>query len=173
MMQFLPHAACAGTLLAGCTFLIDFKDIPQDTTLEAAADAEPSPADRSTNAGKVDAPSDARPYKDALNGLYCATQPMLVGYQGDRDDLVQCLGGLVASAKKCDGGNGCLRMMDPLPDQCDECAKKANGTYCGRDMVGWRPENANVRVQCDNGAAVGILKCALGCQSQGTTSFCK
>jgi hypothetical protein len=157
--------------VSACTLLIPFDDVP-------LADAGPdalAPDVLVIDAGSdvtADAVSDAKPCKDAADGFYCATQPKLVGYEGDRDDLVTCRMGEIFRVRLCDAGTGCIRMVDPYPDQCDECATKANGTYCGRDMPGWEAMNDNMRVRCGNGALVGILLCAAGCTSNGASSAC-
>lgn len=166
-------AAGAASLLGACTFLIPFDEVAQ---VEAGVVTPAPDAVTSPEAGPdavVDARSDARPCRDAADGLYCASQPKLAGYEGDRDDLVTCRGREVFAVRYCDSGTGCIRMVDPYPDQCDECRSKADGTYCGRDMAGWNSMNANMRVRCDNGAQVAIVLCANGCQSNGASSACR
>jgi hypothetical protein len=151
--------------------LIDFDEVPGvDGGADVIIANDVGVGDGGIDPG--DARSDAKPCRDAADGLYCATQPKLVGYDGDRDDLVTCRAGEVFRVRLCDAGTGCIRMVDPYPDQCDECGTMANGTYCGRDMPGWQPMNDDMRVRCGNGALVGILLCANGCNSNGASSAC-
>jgi hypothetical protein len=105
------------------------------------------------------------------NGLYCGNN-QIRNYPGSKDDLVTCDGGKVVYVKSCTTGTGCVRMPNPKPDQCDECARKTqNGYYCGRDMFQWSTENANVRVQCQAGGVVDITACTT-CTSKGNASTC-
>ena len=183
MRRALGPSAAAAIGLAGCTFLITFDEVPvDDAGLEAgtgpdAADAPAAP----------DAAADAPPVTDAaaeldlsklgscdgmVNGLYCGNN-QIKDYPGSRDDLVACDGGAVASVTHCDGGSGCIRMPNPQPDQCDECWRKADGFYCGRDMPGWSSRNARVLVRCMAGGQVGITVCTNGCVSNGAASACQ
>ena len=63
-------------------------------------------------------------------------------------------------------------MLDGYPDECDECAKKADGTYCGRDLPGWDVKNAQQRIRCQGGRVVGLLLCGI-CKSNGGASACQ
>ena len=170
--RLLPLAAVgavAGALLAGCTFLIGFDDV---------SDATDAAFDRPTPLGPPDARADA---SDAvanpeactgkLDGKYCGGNTIV--WPGDKDDLITCKASLVSNVRLCTSGVGCVRMLNGYPDQCDECATKADGTYCGRDMTGWEAKNADTRVRCQNKAEVGLLLCANGCSSIGATSVCK
>ena len=107
------------------------------------------------------------------DGKYCGGDQIVWPSPGSKDDLVTCKTGAVTNVRTCTSGVGCIRMLSGYPDQCDECATKADGTYCGRDMAGWDPSNANTRVRCQNKAEVGLLLCANGCSSNGAASICK
>ena len=106
------------------------------------------------------------------DGTYCNGNG--INLEGaSKDDLVTCKGQLVSSVRLCSNGVGCVRTFSGYPDQCDECGTKADGTYCGRDMAGWDPKNAETRVRCQNHAEVGLLLCAGVCSSIGSASGCK
>lgn len=177
--------AAAATTLAGCTFLITFDDADPSDGGTADAPFRPDPPDvridapASTESSVPDAGKDARDAlanpaacKGAADGFYCSGNT-IPWEAGNKDDLVTCRGQVVTTVRLCDQGVGCIRMLTGYPDQCDECAKKADGTYCGRDMTGWEAKNADTRVRCQNGAQVGLLLCSNGCQSNGATSICK
>jgi hypothetical protein len=177
--------ACAALVLAGCTFLIDFQQLgtADDTTMDGPVRADPPDVriDVSVPApdGATDAGSDARDAiadpdacKGHVDGLYCGGDQIV--WPGSKDDLVTCKGNAVTNVRYCALGLGCIRMLNGYPDQCDECATKADGVYCGRDMPGWDPKNAIQRVRCQNKAEVGLLLCtAAGCTSNGPNSVCK
>jgi hypothetical protein len=182
----LPAAALLALFTSatwGCTFLIAFDEVPlpEDGGVEAQADAPRTPvldADARAHEDAGDAAEDATDL-DALtacegmaSGLYCGNN-QIKDYPGSKDDLVLCDGGKVWEVTHCDGGSGCIRMPNPQPDQCDECWRKADGFFCGRDMPGWTERNAKVRVQCMAGGQVGILVCATNCISDGTKSRCQ
>lgn len=177
--------AVAATTLAGCTFLISFDeaDVPADGGADAPLRGDPPDArvdasspDASVGDGGPDVARDAIANPDACagnqDGKYCAGN-QISWETGNKDDLVTCKAKEVANVRLCKEGVGCIRMLNGFPDQCDECAPKADGTYCGRDMPGWEPENAETRVRCQNGAEVGLLLCANGCRSNGASSLCK
>jgi hypothetical protein len=172
-------------MVAGCTFLITFDDVPG--ALEGGADTSapigPPDVRIDGNGAGPDGAADAGPdVRDAianpeackrnLDGKYCGGDQ--ISWPGSKDDLVTCKGGVVQNVKFCATGIGCIRMLNGYPDQCDECATKTDGTYCGRDMPGWDAVNANFRVRCQNRAEVGLLLCnAAGCGSNGAASACK
>lgn len=172
----LAGAGTCSAILTACTLLIPFDEVPVEdagTDAVAAPDVVVEPADD----GGADVVIDARPptqaCRDASDGQYCGTHPRIAGYEGDRDDLVTCVAGEAMTVKHCASGTGCIRMVEPYPDQCDECTGRADGVYCGRDMPGWQASNANMRVRCGNGALVGILLCGgNGCMSNGDASAC-
>lgn len=162
---------------AGCTWLITFDEVPREDAVDAAtADdvAAPPPRDAApADAGRADvdlasiASCEGKP-----SGLYCGNN-QITAYPGSRDDLVTCDGGRVVQVTSCDRGAGCIRMANPRPDQCDGCWRLADGFWCGRDLLGWSRENANLRVQCQAGGLVDITPCAGTCVSSGARSSCQ
>lgn len=184
--RLLPLAAgiaVAGALGAGCTFLIGFDEAtvagdagvdaqtplgPPDVRIDA-----PSALDSAVDAGPDTSDALANPdaCKGKLDGKYCGGDTIV--WPGDKDDLITCKTSLVSNVRLCTTGVGCIRMLNGYPDQCDECASKVDGTYCGRDMTGWDTKNAETRVRCQNKAEVGLLLCANGCASNGAASACK
>ena len=183
--RLLPLAAgiaVAGALGAGCTFLIGFDEvIAGDAGLDAQTPLGP-PDVRIDVQSVPDSALDARPdtsdalanpdaCKGKLDGKYCGGDTIV--WPGDKDDLITCKTSLVSNVRLCATGVGCIRMLNGYPDQCDECASKVDGTYCGRDMPGWEAKNAETRVRCQNKAEVGLLLCANGCASNGAASACK
>jgi hypothetical protein len=185
----LAFAGAAGvTMLAGCTLLISFDDAaPTD---EAGADAPlkiDGPGERDVDVGLPDADAsaeaaDAGPdARDAIanptacdgkvNGRYCGGN-QITWPPELKDDLITCNDGGIASVRYCAQGVGCIAMANGLADECDECAGKADGQYCGRDMPGWSTSNMNQRVRCENGREVGLLLC-ITCKSNGAASACQ
>ena len=173
--------AVAVWMLAGCTLLIDFEDVPQ--TSDGGGGVDSSVVTPGQEAGKadagVDAPADARDANPGFvtacegkgNGKYCPGH--MIDWPGAKDELVTCRDGGVAATRVCSAGSGCIFMIDGYPDECDQCATKTvTGTYCGRDMPGWDPKNANFRVRCQGGAQVGLLLCNGACTSNGANSTC-
>ncbi|MDB4947295.1 MAG: hypothetical protein JWP97_6829 [Labilithrix sp.] len=176
----LAVAACAP--LGACTLLIPFDEVA-DRDAAALGEAGPRPpgVDATTgDAGGTDgpavdgaAPGDATTNYDAcvgrVDGFYCGgdkvTWPV-------RDDLVTCEADKVADVRPCTTGQGCIAMLDGYPDECDECASKADGVYCGRDFAGWHKTNFNQRVRCQGGREVGLLLCGGTCKSNGGASSC-
>ena len=107
------------------------------------------------------------------DGKYCGGD--MITWPADRkDDLVTCKASVVSSVRYCAAGVGCIANIAGYPDECDECGKKADGIYCGRDMPGWDAKNANQRVRCGSGREVGLLLCGgAGCKSNGAASVCQ
>jgi hypothetical protein len=182
---FLLATAVASVMIAGCTFLISFDDVPSpaDATADgsmignapdvrvdsAATDA----TDASNDAGARDAIANPDACVGFPDGLYCGGD-QISWPVANKDDLVTCKAHVVSSVLYCADIGGCIRMLNGYPDQCDECAKKADGFYCGRDMGGWETKNLNSLVHCQNKAAVSVMPCgALVCTSNGAASSCK
>jgi hypothetical protein len=176
-------AAGAGALamLAGCTFLIDFDEVPRATDGGGVDGATPiGPPDVRVDSNVPDT-ADAAPPGDALanpdackghiDGKYCGND-MITWPLEHKDDLVTCKASQVSVVKLCATGQGCLGMLNGFPDECDECAKKGDGTFCGRDFPGWDPKNAQQRIRCQSGRVVGSLLCTV-CKSNGTNSACQ
>lgn len=162
---------------AGCTLLIPFDEVTvaadagADSAPLGQTDARPDVADSGPLPGDGGA-SDATNYDACvghLDGYYCGGDqvPWPV-----RDDRVTCTANKVSNVRHCTTGQGCLGMLDGYPDECDECATKADGTYCGRDFTGWQTKNASQRVRCQGGREVGLLLCTT-CKSNGGASACQ
>lgn len=175
-------AALAGGFLAGCTLLIDFEEVPVIDAGASEAGTEQQPpreASVPTDTGASDAGTDARDANPGFatackgkgDGKYCPGNR--ITWPGDKDELITCKDGGVAATRLCSSGSGCIFMIQGFPDECDQCVtKNVDGTYCGRDMPGWDPKNANFRVRCQGGAQVGLLLCTGTCNSNGATSTC-
>lgn len=177
----LSLLAVFASAAAGCTLLIDFDELP--LAVEAGVDAPSTnlPDVRVDVAMVPDAPVDAgSDVRDAIanpdacngneDGRYCGGDQIV--WPSDRkDDLVTCKGGVVTSVRFCADGVGCIANLPGYPDECDECLKQGDGTFCGRDMPGWDPRNANQRVRCGSGREVGLVLCNT-CKSMGDASFC-
>ena len=179
--------AGAAMMIAGCTFLITFDDVPgpgdasiDGPTVGNAPDVRVDPPPPDAEAGSKDAGADAR---DAIanpdacvslpDGLYCGGDQISWPI-ADKDDLITCKAHVVSNVRFCTDIGGCIRMLNGFPDQCDECAKKTDGFYCGRDMGGWETKNLNSLVHCQNKAAVSVMPCgAQVCTSSGAASSCK
>jgi len=171
--------------LAGCSLIVTFDDVPSKLDASTLPDSRPQ-----NDVGVVDTGGepDAGPlpeedasaadasadYTNACtgkpDGKYCNGNQVIVD-AGNKDDLVTCLAGKTVSAKLCT--NGCQRMPTGYPDECNQCAGKATGLYCGDDFVGWHPMNKNTRIRCDNGAIVGNLICANVCSGTGPNASCQ
>lgn len=172
----LRNASLAGAalLLAGCTYLISF-DAPPVGDAGTDLDAGNASSDAALeDAEGADAGLDAQPDSNACDGLvdgqYCGNN-QLIDYPGSKDDLVYCQGSAVAQVRVCENGTGCIRMPNPKPDECDECADKDDGQYCGRDMAGWSTKNANMYVLCQ-GHGTSIVQPCSNCVSEGNMSKC-
>jgi len=177
--------AAAGT---GCTFLIAFDDVPVEAGVldDASGDGfEAAVADAgeeaNTDTGQTPFPPPCDPTFPVgavdCNGqklATCAKNPVFTSYPpaGDRaNDLVVCSAGSKATCvRHCP--SGCAPMPTGFPDQCDDCAGRPDGFYCGRDLRGSAPETYDVAVQCLDGGTVrgsicGTNKCASVCPRDG------
>ena len=167
----LAVVAAAFAFLAGCTFLIDFQDVPDAGDAEAGASQPPPPPGNPGDAGDgasdadADAPRDAsraldldalKSCRNVANGYYCGDDG-IVGYPYP-NDLVACDGGKVAQATPCSYGLGCLHLPTGYADECDDCHAKPNGFYCGGDLKGW-VDGTNVLVHCLDGSTDTFVNC--------------
>jgi len=175
-------SAAALATLAGCTFLIDFDEAPRAADGGIVDGSVPvNPPDVRVDGPITTDASDARPATDAIanpdacktaaDGRYCGGD-QIVWPSDHKDDLVTCKNKVVSNVRLCTTGQGCVGMLDGYPDECDECAKKADGTYCGRDLPGWDLKNAQQRIRCQGGRVVGLLLCGI-CKSNGGASACQ
>ncbi|GAC1540056.1 MAG: hypothetical protein NVS3B10_04740 [Polyangiales bacterium] len=181
--------ATAGTasMIAGCTFLISFDDVPTAADAAGGGPMVDDAPDVRVDAPALDAADGAKDagtdVRDAIanpdacvgfpDGLYCGGD-QISWPVASKDDLVTCKNHVVSNVRFCADIGGCIRMLNGFPDQCDECAKKVDGFYCGRDMGGWDTKNYNSLVHCQNKAAVSVMPCGtLTCTSSGAASSCK
>jgi hypothetical protein len=169
-------------MAAGCTFLIDFDEVPAPAEGGLDAPSIGPPDVRVDVSVAPDAPVDAGPdrrdaianpdaCKGAKDGKYCGGD-QIVWPAELKDDLVTCKAGVVSSVRFCPNGVGCIANLPGYPDECDECSKTGDGRFCGRDIPGWDALNANQRVTCGSGREVGLLLCN-SCKSMGDASFCQ
>jgi hypothetical protein len=168
-------------MLAGCTFLIDFEDVPRANddidsappigTPDVRVDGNPESGIPDSGADARDAIANPDACKGKQDGKYCGGN-QIVWPAELKDDLVTCKASRVSLVKACATGQGCIAMLDGFPDECDECAKKGDGTFCGRDLPGWDPKNAQQRIRCQTGRVVGSLLCTV-CKSNGPNSVCQ
>lgn len=158
--------------LSGCSLLITFDDAPldggEDVTSPPRVDAadvvraDVVTVDRIKAEAEASADAGVDVYSldscaGHVDGQYCGNNT-LVGYP-NKDDLVVCTDGKITSVRACSKGVGCIHLPDPHPDECDDCAGRVDGYYCGRQLTKWKPENANVQVRCMNGSEVGLKAC--------------
>lgn len=162
--------------VSGCTLLIPFDEVAVATEAGTDSQIPPDPTDARTG-DSVAPPSDGG-VTDATNYDACVGHPdgQYCGLDQipwpSKDDQITCASNKVAVVRHCATGQGCLGMLNGYPDECDDCATKADGTYCGRDFPAWQPKNANQRVRCQSGREVGLLLCTT-CKSDGTNSACE
>jgi hypothetical protein len=183
-------SAFAGAVLllgGGCTFLISFDDVPQ-TDAGAPLDASEDRADDDTGAPEtVDDGGDERASPPAMpacdtsfpldevegcavfneGAQACADNSSFSAYPGDRSkDVVTCSKSGATCVRHC---AACAHNPSGFPDQCDQCAGKLNGTYCGTDM-GWVSADFRLRVTCTDQRMSAVTACsARGCDSKGGT----
>jgi hypothetical protein len=81
-------------------------------------------------------------------------------------DVVTCNGTNASCVQHCTAL--CAHMPSGFPDECDNCAGKVDGTYCGTEMGSWQTKNNNLLVQCRSGVfqtSPAPINCINGCQS--------
>jgi hypothetical protein len=165
---------------AACTWLVDFVDQPRGAPCDGAAcfdapfdpprpDAASGDASDGATAGDATFDGPNLACRGLVNGYYCARDG-LINYPGSDKDLVYCDGGAVWWARYCDGG--CIFMPPGTPDVCNDCWRKGDGTYCGREFSGWLTEHANVLVRCQQGQAASNQKCPGTCSARDGSSSC-
>lgn len=187
VLALVVATAAVAMMIAGCTFLISFDDVPVPGDATADGPTVGNAPDVRVDAPMTDGPDATRDAgadaRDAVanpdacvafpDGLYCGGN-QISWPVADKDDLVTCKAHVVSNVRFCADIGGCIRMLNGYPDQCDECAKKTDGFYCGRDMGGWETKNLNSLVHCQNKAAVSVMPCgAQVCTSAGAASSCK
>lgn len=175
----------------GCTLLVPFDTDDAGVEVDATGpgpmvEAGPGPDETGTgddgptgDEGPVDVPDGhaakcaAYTPNDAAApcpepGTFCACD-MLANYQGSADDLVTCkAAGANLTAITCP--NGCGAMPQGLPDECDPCAKRPDGNYCGKD-VGY--DGGSAVITCKSGHQLGVgSKCTTSCLGKGPDASC-
>lgn len=170
----LPWIAALVAPALSCTLLVQFHDqggsgdggaVGDDATMDASPSKDAGMETTEEEASEVDT------FAPCLGkqGWYC-------GNNGLDDllpdaDLVYCNeAGAIGSLTVCDAG--CLHVVDPFPDSCNPCGGRSNGDYCGRDLSGFNPDNADILIGC-TGGQVGLQDaCAHGCGSNGNMAAC-
>lgn len=173
---------------AGCTFLISFDDQPVSQALSGDGgpparetgttdpDADVVPTKEDGEAPDVMTSADAGLDVYSLDscavqfdgGQFCGNNLQRDASYPYRDDLIVCVQGKIASVKSCSRGSGCIHFPNPHPDECDPCQDLPNKLYCGREIPGWRLENAASQIQCMNGAFVRLRQCTTCTNGQQT-----
>jgi hypothetical protein len=184
---------------AGCTFLISFDDVASSD----AGATDTSTSSTRNDTGTVDPPvvgdaGDSGPPIDVpdtcddqfplgqitgcedyvQNGQVCANTSTLkfpADYDASRD-VITCSKVPTPRAiciKHCRGPGGCAHNPAGIPDQCDQCAGKANGTHCGSEMAGWPSDTFKVLVTCTDNRMTKSAACAASCSTNGGTGGAK
>ncbi len=179
----LPWIAALAAPVLSCTLLVQFHDqsgdnadgglppggdggidVASDVTVDAPDDSTGTDSEPPSEGAAVDNWNPCQ----MLTGWYCGNNGLAVPLPDA--DLVQCEGGSTIGITMCDAG--CLHVVDPFPDSCNPCGGRTNGDYCGRDLSGFNPENADILIGCAGGQ-VGLQDaCAHGCGSNGNMSAC-
>ena len=156
----------------GCTFLITFDDVPKR---DAGTPTATSPPDTTTP--PIDTIPTSTPFDSGLpptsescdtslnraqvNGCdqfsvpdaqVCAHDSSLSPYPFTSTverDLVTCNEGAATCIVHC--ATRCVGLPSGSPDQCDHCAGRTNGLYCGSELS-WVTKDSNLLVQCSSGA---------------------
>jgi hypothetical protein len=175
---------------AGCTFLVSFDEKPRDSGVplpdrtsqptSSASDTgppdedsglappDPSKCDLSFDSGAIDGCTGFQE-----NGQICGDNRGLTNYPGNAADRVKD----VVTCSKTRGvicvqhcATKCAHLPSGFPDQCDQCAGRVDGTYCGLEMQGWPNNNFNLLIRCTGermveAPATGSPRnCTGGCQ---------
>jgi hypothetical protein len=179
---------------AGCTLLVSFDDKPRDSgvplpdrttqpTSSNTNDTGPEPDEDSglspPDPSKCDLAFDRAAIKGCVafqeNGQICGDNQGLTNYPGNQadrgKDVVTCskTRGVIC-VQHC--ATKCAHLPEGFPDQCDLCAGRFDGMYCGLEMQGWPNNNFNLLIKCTAGRMVegataggGPRNCgAAGCQ---------
>ena len=180
---------------AGCTLLVDFKEIddPPDGAPEASTpDAPTGRPDAGDAAGnETGAPAFPPPCDPdfPLTQVSCnpsfprpncaSNMTVFPAYPPGRPragDLVTCNGGANPTCvQHCPFG--CVSMPQGYPDACDDCDGRADGTYCMKDLRGPDGRNLGLAVVCKGGkttdvAICGVGRCATSCPRNDPKPSC-
>jgi hypothetical protein len=166
---------------AGCTLLIDFKEVDRVVADADASDGDASEASdaRGPDAGPPAFPppcdptfplaevqcnaSFARPNCASNTGVF----PAYPAGHARATDLVTCNGGATPTCvQHCPFG--CTVMPQGYPDACDDCDGRPDGTYCVKDLRGPDGRNLGLAVDCKGGKTMlgyicGVGRCATKC----------
>ena len=172
---------------AGCTLLIDFKEVgPVGAVADSSAGdggdarppeggppAFPPPCDPGFPLAELQCnASFARP-NCASNATVFPAYPAERARGGD---LVTCNGGPTPTCvQNCPFG--CTLMPQGFPDACDDCDGRPDGTYCVKDLRGPDGRNLGLAVDCQGGRTVraavcGVGRCATKCPRTDRTPSC-
>ena len=183
-MAVLSFVAIATTAV-GCTFLVDFADVPPDedsgTPPERDVFVPPQPEVDASEGGIVIGPDGGpiafpppcdptfpldevacnpdfpRPNCAKNTGIF-ATYP--ASYPRN-DDLVVCNGGTKPiCVMHCPFG--CAQMPAGYPDACDDCSGRIDGTYCMKDLRGTDGRTHGLAIDCQGGKTVKTYNCGAG-----------
>lgn len=178
--------ATAVAASVGCTFLVDFADVPAeddgggpperdvfvpdpDPEVDASEGgtiigpdggpiAFPPPCDPTFPLDEVACnPDFPRPNCAKNTGIF-ATYP--ASYPRD-PDLVVCNGGTKPiCVMHCPFG--CAQMPAGYPDACDDCNGRKDGTYCMKDLRGTDGRTHGLAIDCAGGKTVKTYNCGAG-----------
>jgi hypothetical protein len=173
-MRSLVTLLAIVTLFAGCTFLIDFDEVPDAGPKDAGtSDARDANGDGALDDGAVPFPPPCDP-SFPLSEVRCnpsfprpncaSNTSIFPSYPADRPrdgDLVTCNGGTTPTCvQKCPFG--CATMPTGYPDACDDCDGRPDGTYCMKDLRGPDGRNLGLAIDCDGGKTTMAYVCGEG-----------
>jgi hypothetical protein len=196
MMRFRLRSAVSlgvsfSAIVAGCTFLVPFDDVPdgadaaldvrgRDRRVDVADEGEDGGGglDAGTNSASWAPPCDP---DFPLGDIQCPEVPgrthfcarALPSYPDGRDrdnDLVRCELGGARCVQHCP--YGCIVTRPGFDHQCDPCNGLGDGFYCGHDFPGSPTRNADLAIRCVGGknadaAVCGDNRCASPCSRPG------
>ncbi|MBS2017240.1 MAG: hypothetical protein JST00_30435 [Deltaproteobacteria bacterium] len=160
---------------AGCTFLIDFDEVPGggDASAAEASTGGDASDDRVTPDGSIAFPppcDPAFPLADVkCNASFprpnCASNtsvfPTYPAGKPRGGDLVTCNGGPTPTCvQHCPFG--CATMPAGFPDMCDDCNGRPDGTYCVKDLRGPDGRNLGLAIDCTGGKTTKNYVCGEG-----------
>lgn len=171
----------------GCTFLVEFEELPAEDDA-AAPDRDvfvPTPPDDAapseggTVIGPDGAPIPFPPPCDPgfpLNDVQCKPEfprpncakntAIFTTYPASyprESDLVVCNGGTKPiCVMHCPFG--CAQMPAGFPDACDDCKDRTDGTYCMKDLRGTDGRTHGLAIDCKDGKTVATYNCGVARQ---------
>jgi hypothetical protein len=181
--------ALVSGIVAGCTFLVPFDDVPdsEDAALDVPGRERQVDVAREGEDGGLDAGTNPTPWAPPCDSdfplreiqcpevtrqtYFCARAVSSYPDGGDREkDLVRCGPGGATCVQHC--LNGCIGTRPGFDDQCDPCDGLDDGFYCGHDFSGTPTRNADLAIRCVGGrnadaAVCGDGRCASPCSRPG------